>query len=69
MQRLNVEANSTLRRIREFTVREGLNMGDDLDSGTLPTTVSDLLRRVLQKFGKSSLGKRNKKGACVRWED
>ena len=69
MQRLSVEANSTLRRIREFTVREELNMGDDLDSGTLPTTVPDLLRRVLQKFGKSSPGERNGKSACVLWED
>jgi Ca2+-binding EF-hand superfamily protein len=51
MQRLNAEAENTLRRIKEFTVREELQMGDDLgDSGTLPTTIADLLRRVLQKF-------------------
>ena len=53
MQRLNAEADHTLRRIREFSVREELKMGDDLgDSGTLPTTIADLLRRVLQKFGR-----------------
>ena len=52
MQRLSAEADSTLRRIREFVVREELKMGDDLDSGTLPTTIPDLLRRVLQKFGR-----------------
>ena len=52
MQRLNAEADNTLRRIKEFSVREELQMGDDLgDSGTLPTTIADLLRRVLQKFG------------------
>lgn len=54
MQKLNAEADKTLRRIKEFTVREELKMGDDLgDSGTLPTTIADLLRRVLQKFGRS----------------
>lgn len=54
MQKLNAEADQTLRRIKEFTVREELKMGDDLgDSGTLPTTIADLLRRVLQKFGRS----------------
>lgn len=54
MQKLNAEADQTLRRIKEFTVREELKMGDDLgDSGTLPTTIADLLRRVLQKFGMS----------------
>ena len=53
MQRLNAEADRTLRRIKEYAVREELKMGDDLgDSGTLPTTISDLLQRVLQKFGK-----------------
>lgn len=53
MQKLNAEADKTLRRIKEFTVREELKMGDDLgDSGTLPTTIADLLRRVLQKFEK-----------------
>ena len=53
--RLNAEANHTLRRIREFAVREELNMGDELgDSGTLSTTVPDLLQRALQKFGELS---------------
>lgn len=53
MHRLNAEADYTLRRIKEFSVREDLKMGDDLgDSGTLPTTIADLLRRVLQKFGR-----------------
>lgn len=52
MQRLSAEADSTLRRIRQFVVREELKMGDDLDSGTLPTTIPDLLRRVVQKFGR-----------------
>ena len=53
MHRLNAETDRTLRRIKEYAVREELKMGDDLgDSGTLPTTISDLLQRVLQKFGK-----------------
>lgn len=53
MQRLNAEADYTLRRIKEFSVREDQKMGDDIgDSGTLPTTIADLLRRVLQKFGR-----------------
>ena len=53
MQRLNAEADHTLRRIKQFAVREELKMGDDLgDSGTLPTSIADLLRRVLQKFGR-----------------
>ena len=53
MERLNAEANQTLRRIREFAVREELSMGDDIgDSGTLPTTIPDLLQRTLQKLGK-----------------
>lgn len=53
MQRLNAEADRTLRRIKQYAVREELKMGDDLgDSGTLPTTITDLLQRVLQKFGK-----------------
>ena len=52
MERLNAEADHTLRRIKAFSVREELNMGDEPgDSGTLPTTVPDLLQRALQKFG------------------
>ena len=55
MQRLTAEADHTLRRIREFATREELKMGDDLgDSGTLPTTIPDLLQRVLQKFGEQT---------------
>jgi hypothetical protein len=51
MHRLNAETDRTLRRIKEYAVREELKMGDDLgDSGTLPTTITDLLQRVLQKF-------------------
>lgn len=61
MQRLSAEADSTLRRIREFAVREELKMGDDLDSGTLPTTIPDLLRRVLQKFGRCAGKDENQK--------
>ena len=57
MEKLNAEAENTVKRIREYTVREGLNMGDDLgDSGTLPSTVGDILRRMLQKFGKQRPG-------------
>ena len=56
MEKLNAEADNTLKRIREFAVREELNMGDDLDSGTLPSTVADILRRMLQKFGKQRSG-------------
>ena len=53
MQRLNAEADRTLRRIKQYAVREELKMGDDIgDSGTLPTTIPDLLQRVLQRFGK-----------------
>ena len=56
MERLNAEADRTLRRIKEYAVREELKMGDDVgDSGTLPTTVPDLLQRVLQKFGEFSV--------------
>ena len=52
MDRLGAETDRTLRRIKAYAVREELKMGDDIgDSGTLPTTIPDLLQRVLQKLG------------------
>lgn len=52
MEKLNAETDRTLRRIKAYATREELKMGDDLgDSGTLPTTIPDLLQRVLQKLG------------------